>query len=198
MLKRTYEEAFERRFLKNVEVGDFYVKIDMFKVQSGNNNEKYRILTTENNNFKYDESVIIKRSKSATAFDQVKQFTKTQLVELFASISVNDVWSAEVKKYDKTDKWHKDLCEIIQGLPTGEASKFIKENFESFGKTSRRIIGHKINSNSVNNYYMVRDLEIHFGLIEEGVDVKIAQKNSIRNLDVNSIQYLIFNGVKYI
>lgn len=198
MTKRSHESAFERRFLKGVKEGGFYVKIDMFKVLKEESNKKYRILTTENNDFTYDKSIIIKRSKSATAYDEIQEFTKTQLIELFANISVNDVWSAEFEKYDESDKWHRDLCEIIQGLHNIEASKFIKENFKSFGKINRRIIGHKVNTTSDNNYYIVRDLEILFDMLEEGILVEIAQKRSIRNLDVNSIQYLIFNGVKYI
>lgn len=192
MAKRSYEKAFERRLLNSVDQGGFYVKIDMFKVLNKIDDtykNHYDIRTAENNNFSYDENVIIKRSKSATSFNRVEKFTKTQFIELFARISINDVWSAQYETFDKSEEWQLDLASTIHGLPIPEASKYIKKNFKSFGKTNRSIIGHKINTDSVNNYYMVRDLEIHFDLLEEGVDVKIAEKKSIRNLDVNSLQY---------
>lgn len=203
MPKRSYEKAFERRFLNSVNQNGFYVKIDMFKVLNkiddiNTNKNRYNIRTSENNNFSYDDSVIMKRSKSATSFDRVEKFTKTELIELFARISVNDVWSAEYETFDKTDDWQKKLASTIKGLSIEEAGKYIKKNFKTFGKGNRRIIGHKINTNSDNNYYMVRDLEIHFDLLEEDVDVEFATNYSIRNLDVNSLQFLIFNGVKYI
>lgn len=198
MSKRSYESAFERRFLKSVDVDGFYVKIDMFKVIKPKGKRQYDIITTENNNFTYSENVITQRSKSATAFDQEKKLTKTELIELFAAMSVNDVWSAEYETFDKSAEWQKELATTIHGLSIEKAGEYIKKNFKSFGKSSRSMIGHKINPNSDNNYYTVRDLNIHFNLIEDGVDVEIAQKKSIRNLDVNSLQFLVFNGIKYI
>lgn len=69
MVKRTYESAFERRFLKDVEEGGFYVQIDMFKVRQKLGLFVYDIDTTENDHFQYGKDVITKRSKSASAFD---------------------------------------------------------------------------------------------------------------------------------
>lgn len=193
MAKRSYEKVFERRQLDSVDHGGFYVKIDMFKVLN-----KLDIQTAENNIYCYDESVIMKRSKSATSFNQVEKFTKTQFIELFTRLSTNDIWSAEYETFDKSEEWELDLTTTIQKLPFPKACKYIKKNFKSFGKRNRTIIGHKINTDSGNNYYMVRDLEKHFELMDNGVDVDIAKKESIRNLDVNSLHYLIFNGVKYV
>lgn len=195
--KRSYDEAFERRFLNNVEVDDFYVKIDMFKVIS-KNCFAYNILTTENDKFEYGANVITKRSKSATAFDREQSFTRTELIELFANISINDVWSAEYQTFDKSKEWQKELTTTIQGLSVDKAGEYIKKNFGSFGKINRTIIGHKINPDSDNNYYMVRDLAIHFDLLNEGKSVHEAHSQSIRKLDVNSFKFLIFNGVKYV
>lgn len=202
MAKRTYEEAFERKFLNKVSLNDYYVKIDMFKVLRKEDRDdfktRYNIRTTENNNFLYDEEVIKKRSKSATSFDREKALTKTELMELFSNISVHDVWSAQYQVFDKSKEWQKELAEEIQSLTTEEASKYIKKNFKSFGKVERTIIAHKITINSKNNYYTVRDLEIHFNCLNEGKRVQEAENQSIRNLDVNTIQYLIFNSVKYV
>lgn len=198
MTKRTYETAFVRKFLKNVKVNDYFVKIDMFKVTNEKREGSYNITTTENNNFSYCEEVIVKRSKSATAFDCEQTFTKTELIELFANLSVNDVWSAEYQTFDKTKEWQKELAATIQSLPVDKAGEYIKKNFASFGKTSRAIIGHKINPNSDNNYYTVRDLAVHFDLLENRKSVQEAQNQSIRKIDVNSLQFLIFNGVKYV
>lgn len=198
ILKRSYEDAFEHRFLNKIKINYFYVKTDMFRVYGKNIANRYKIKTTDNNDFKYDDAVITKRSKSATEFDREEVFTKTELIELFAKISVNDVWSAMYKTYDKTNEWPNDIVEIIKGLTTVKASEYVKRNFMTFGKADRTIIGHKINHDSNNNYYMVRDLQIHFDLLDKGVNVKAAYRQSIRSLDVNTIQYLIFNGVKYI
>lgn len=198
MSKRTYGEAFERKFLKEVKCGNFYVKIDMYKVNCRNDSGRYSITTTENNNFSYTSEVITKRSKSANAFDREEVYTKTELIELFAALSPNDVWSAQYQTYNKSNEWQKKLAETIQNQTVAEASTYIKQNFGSFGKIDRTIIGHKISQNSNNNYYMVRDLEIHFNLLNDDKSVDEAHRQSIRNLDVNTLQFLIFNGVKYI
>lgn len=71
MPKRSYSEAFERRFLNKVDIDDFYVKIDMYKViNKCPYSDKYEIRTTENNNFTYSGGVIMNRSKSATVFNR--------------------------------------------------------------------------------------------------------------------------------
>lgn len=201
MSKRTYEKAFERKILNKVEVGDFCVEICMFKVDKeikNGFNDGYNVTTTENKPFKYGFGVIEKRSKSATAFNQEQQFTKTELIQLFADMSIHEVWSAQYQTFNKTNEWQRELARTIKGQKIDEASEYIKKNFASFGKVSRTIIGHKINPTSVNNYYMVRDLTIHFDLLQEGKSMQDAHSQSIRNLDVNSLQFLIFNGVKYI
>lgn len=197
MSKRTYADAFERRFLNSVEVGGYYIKIDMFKVLS-KHGQKYKIKTTENDKFVYDEGVITKRSKSATAFIREEISTKTNLIELFSTISTNDVWAAEYETYDKSDDWQKEVASTIRELSIDKAGEFIKKNFKSFGKTKRFIIGHKINPNSDNNYYTVRDLSIHFDNLNEGKTISESESKSIRKLDVNSLNFLIFNNVKYI
>lgn len=198
MAKRTFEEAFKRKFLNKVSLNDYYVKIDMFKVICADVKTRYHIRTTENNNFSYDAEVITKRSKCATSFDREESLTKTELMELFSNISIHDVWSAQYYVFDKSKEWQKELAEKIQNLTPEEAAKFIKKNFKSFGKVERLIIGHKISMNSTNNYYTVRDLEIHFNFLNDGKEVQDAETQSIRKLDVNTIQYLIFNGVKYV
>lgn len=106
------------------------------------------------------------------------------------------MWSAQYQTYDKTE-WPTNLAETIHGMSVDKASTYIKNKFGSFGKINRTIIGHKVNPNSDNNYYMVRDLTIHFDLLKEGKSISAAHSQSIRNLDVNSLQFLIFNGVKY-
>lgn len=125
----------------------------MFKVKNikNRNTESYKIRTTENNEFSYGNDVIKQRSKSATSFNRVEKITKTELIELFASISVNDVWSADYLTYDKTKEWPINLVETIQKLSVDDAAKYIKHNFASFGKVSRSITGHKVNPNSDNN-----------------------------------------------
>lgn len=71
----------------------------MFKVEGEKVRNKYDIRSTKKNNFRYHRNVIIKPSKSATAFDRVEKFTKTELIKLFADISVNDVWSAQYQTF---------------------------------------------------------------------------------------------------
>lgn len=198
MSKRTFEEAFDHQPLKDVKIGDFCVEITMFKVEPSPYTHEFNILTTENNKFIYGREIIVKLSKSATLFNSEELVTKTELIELFARISVSDVWSAEYQTFDKTKGWSKELASKIQNLPVNEAADYIKKNFGAFGKTNRKIVGHKIYATSDNNYYQVRDLQIHFDLLKEGKDVQAARKQSIRNLDVNSLQFLIFNGVKYV
>lgn len=201
MAKRTHEEVFERKYLSKVKLNDYYVKIDMFKVLKEDEDSEYKtryyIQTTENNNFKYDENVIKRRAKSATFFDRVEPVTKTELMEIFSKLSIHDVWSAEYEILDKSKDWQKELAKIIQNQSADEASNYIKKNFKSFGKLARTIIGHKIETDSMNNYYTVRDLEVHFNLLNDRF-VSEAENQSIRKLDVNTIQYLIFNSVKYV
>lgn len=111
MSRRSYKKAFERRILNKVEVDDFYVEINMYKVQAKRPSYRteYDIITTENNGFIYGSDVITKQSKSASAFNREEAFTKTELIELFSNISINDVWSAHYQTYDKTKEWSKKV-----------------------------------------------------------------------------------------
>lgn len=142
----------------------------------------------------------MRRAKSATAFNREQLFTKTELIELLASISINDVWSAEYQTFDKTNDWQKELAVTIHGLSVAKASDYIKKHFGTFEKTNRTIIGHKINPVSDNNYYLVRDLAVHFDLLEKVKGVNEAENRSIRNLDVNTstifFKLVLFSLVK--
>lgn len=60
------------------------------------------------------------------------------------------------------------------------------------------MVGQKISLKSDNNYYMVRDLNIYFDELSKSNDIDTAVRNSIRKLDINTLQSLIFNNVKYI
>lgn len=117
----------------------------MFKVENQkDDSEFYSIRTTEDNDFKYAYNVITKRATSATDYHDIKEFTKTELMELFATLSVNDVWSVEYLTYDKNKEWSEDLAEKIQGMAKDDAATYIKKNFKEFGKNSRIMVGHKI------------------------------------------------------
>lgn len=73
------------------------------------------------------------------------------------------------------------MASTIRELSIDKAGKYIKKNFESFGKTERHIIGHKINPNSENNYYTVRDLSIQFDNLNEGLLANL-KPNPFENL----------------
>lgn len=83
-------------------------------------------------------------------------------------------------------------------MAKGEAIDYVRKDIKKFGKTLRLLKGQKLSVSSDNNYYLVRDLEIYFDELEKSPNITEAAKKSIRNLDVNTIQSLIFNGVKYI
>lgn len=200
MSKRSYneEEAFQKRALKRVKVHDFYSKIDVYKVEGYKYDDKFYITTSDNNEYSYSQVVIKERSKSATMYEKVEEKTKTALIKLFSALSINDVWSAEFLTHEKDSKWHDDLVTKIREMDENEAKKYVKKKFTSFGKVKRELVGRKISPSSNNNYYPVRDLKIHSEALEKGSDVESAEKSSIRQLDVNSLQYLIFNGIKYV
>lgn len=201
--KRMYEEAFERRKLTCVKVGDFYADHTIFKVLEDTNQScypglDYPIRTTEKLEFSYGHSCIVGTATSATTYTSEKKATKTELIELFSNLSLNDIWCATFYTLDKDSGWQEEIVEKIQSMDKDSALKFVKSDFTTFGKTTRELIGQKIQLKSDNNYYTVRDLSIHFDGLAKGKSPTEAAKKSIRKLDVNTLQCLIFNSVKYL
>lgn len=197
--KRLYEEAFERQKLHTVQADDFYVEHTVYKVvkqceRTGRNS--FEIRTAQKSTFYYDENVIKETATSATSYLSEKLATKTDLIELFSKLSLNDIWFATYFTQDKNKNWPAELAMKIQSLNKDDAVKYIKKDFPTFGKVSRELAGQKINLQSDNNYYMVRDLSMYFEELETNTP-EAAGKKSIRMLDVNSLQSLIFNNVKY-
>lgn len=195
--KRTYEDAFIHRPLQTVKIGDFYVEHTVYKVIKENNPEAFHIKTLQKSNFDYGEDVIKETATSATLYTALKKVTKTLLIELFSDLSLNDIWHASFFKENKDTDWQNDLVTKIQSIEKNYALKYVKKNFTTFGKTTRELTGQKIVLKSDNNYYVVRDLNIYFDELDAN-GLELAAKNSIRNLDVNTLQSLIFNSVKYV
>lgn len=195
--KRLCNDAFERRSMISVQPGDFYVEHTVYKVVRPSAVDFFDVKTDQNKDFSYHASVIKGTSTSGTKYTHTRKVTKTELIELFSSLSVYDIWLAEFYKHDKEKDWQQELVGKIQSMNKEEAVKYVKKDFATFGKTKREIIGQKILLKSSNNYYTVRDLNIYFEDLNN-TSVALAEKNSIRTLDVNTLQSLIFNEVKYI
>lgn len=123
--------------------------------------------------------------------------TKTDLITLFSELSKNDIWKAVFYKRETEKKWEEELVAEIKAMQQDDVVQYIKKNFETIGKVSREMIGQKLFQMSDNNYYLVRDLDIYFDELQKSSKPTMADKKSIRKLDVNSLQSLIFNGVKY-
>lgn len=195
--KRTYDDAFIYRPLQTVKIGDFYVEHNVYKVIDQISLEAFHIKTMQRSCFDYGENVIKETATSATLYTCVKKATKTQLIELFSCLSINDIWHASFLKQSQDNTWQDDLVTKIQSLEKNDALKYVKKNFATIGKTPRELTGQKIALKSDNNYYEVRDLNIYFDELDTN-GAELAAKNSTRKLDVNTLQSLIFNGVKYV
>lgn len=197
-LKRSYEEVFKRKPLHCVKVDDFYVEHTVYKVNRRlGESDSFSIKTAGNSLFSYGESVIKETSTSATIYTTEKKATKTELIELFSNLSLNDIWFATFLKYDNERSWQDELVTKIQSMGKDDAVKYVKKDFSTFGKSLRELAGQKITLKSDNNYYIVRDLNIYFDELKTN-GLEAAAKKSIRKLDVNTLQSLIFNNVKYI
>lgn len=201
-VKRLYDEAFERKKLQKVEIGSYYVEHTVYKVLKREipgycKFNMHIIQTAGKSEFSYGERIILDTATSATTFTSEKKATKTELIELFSNLSMNDIWCATYYTLDKDSTWQEKMVEKIQSMDKDSALKFVKKNFNTFGKTIRELIGQKVNLKSDNNYYTVRDLEIHFDELTN-VDSVAAMMKSIRKVDINTLQSLIFNSVKYI
>lgn len=195
--KRSYDDAFKRRPMDSIQTGDFCVEHTVYKVVRPNRSDFFDVKTDQNRDFSYHASVIKGTSTSGTLYTSTKKATKTELIELFSNLSINDIWLAEFFKLEKEKDWQQELVGKIQSMNKEEAVKYVKKDFATFGKIKRQITGQKVLLKSINNYYTVRDLNIYFeDLVNNGVE--LASKNSIRTLDVNTLQSLIFNDVKYI
>lgn len=195
--KRSYDDAFKRRPMDSIQTGDFCVEHTVYKVVRPNTSDFFDVKTDQNRDFSYHASVIKGTSTSGTLYTSTKKVTKTELIELFSNLSINDIWLAEFFKLEKEKDWQQELVGKIQSMNKEEAVKYVKKDFATFGKIKRQITGQKVLLKSINNYYTVRDLNIYFeDLVNNGVE--LASKNSIRTLDVNTLQSLIFNDVKYI
>lgn len=89
--KRSYEEAFVHKPLQTVEIGDFYVEHTVYKVIDRISPDAFYIKTMQKSSFDYGESVIKETATSATLYTCEKKATKTQLIELFSDLSINDI-----------------------------------------------------------------------------------------------------------
>lgn len=198
---KIYGDAFKRQPLERVEVGGFYVEHTVFKIldrhppRSGCN--YFHIKTMQNKQYSYGEFIIKELSTSMSTYATVEKVTKTTLIELFSHLSLNDIWFASFLKQDLESNWQEEIVQQIRSMNQEEAVKYVKKDFATFGKVERKLSGQKIALKSANNYYMVRDLNIYFDELEKSNSVDQAAKASIRNLDVNTLQSLIFNNVKY-
>lgn len=197
--KRLYEEAFDRKELQSVQVGDFCVEHTVYKILNrSDKTNSFGIKTSQKSKFQYDECVIKETATSATLYTSEKKSTKTELIELFSRLSINDIWFATYLTHDKNQNWPEEIVSKIQSMKKEEAVKYIKKkDFTTFGKATRELAGQKILLQSDNNYYMVRDLNIYFEELKTNTP-EIAAKQSIRTLDVNTLQSLIFNNIKYL
>lgn len=196
--KRLYEEAFDRKRLDSVQVGDFCVEHTVYKVLKRNNiTNAFEIKTSQKSKFQYDECVIKETATSATIYTSEKKATKTELIELFSKLSINDIWFATYLTHEKNQNWPEEIVTKIQSMKKEEAMQYVKKGFTTFGKMARELTGQKIYLQSDNNYYMVRDLNIYFEELKTN-EPEVAERKSIRTLDVNTLQSLIFNNVKYV
>lgn len=195
--KRSYDDAFKRRPMNSIQTGDFCVEHTVYKIVRPKAGDLFDVKTDQNKDFSYHGSVIKGTSTSGTLYTSTKKATKTELIELFSDLSINDIWLAEFFKLERENDWQLELVGKIQSMNKDDAVKYVKKDFATFGKIKREIIGQKILVKSANNYYTVRDLNIYFDQLPHA-GVELAAKNSIRILDVNTLQSLIFNGVKYI
>lgn len=199
--KRLYDNAFERRNLNCIENGDFHIRHSLYKVlkQSVTSNKgQFLVQSEQNSRFHYGKEIIREQSTSATYYENEEKITKTEMIKLFNNLSIHDIWFAVYLKQDTTNDWQKELVTKIQGMSKDDAIKYVKKDFTNFGKLTRELAGKKILPTSDNNYYTVRDLKIYFEELDEGCDVEVAAKKSIRKIDVNTLQSLIFNSVKYV
>lgn len=198
--KRLYDKAFEQRNLNGIQEGDFHVENSVYKVLKRNDKSKdyFVVKSAQNSTFDYGEGIIRETSTSATYFDNEEKITKTEMIKLFRNLSIHDIWFAVYFKQDTTNNWQEELVTKIKRMPKNDAIKYVKEDFTTFGKITRELAGQKILPTSDNNYYTVRDLKIFFEELDKGCGAETAAKNSIRKLDVNTLQSLIFNSVKYI
>lgn len=196
--KRLYEEAFDRKKLQCVQVGDFYVEHTVYKVSKRcEKKNSFDITTAQNSKFYYDESVIKETAASATSYTSEKKATKTEIIELFSKLSMNDIWFATYFTQDKNKNWTEELITKIQSMKKEDAVRYVNKDFATFGKMMRELAGQKILLQSDNNYYTVRDLKIYFEELEAN-GPEIAAKKAIRTLDVNTLQSLTFNNIKYV
>lgn len=195
--KRTYEDAFKQKTLQDFEIGDFYVEHTVFKVLGQIVPESLQIQTLQNVTFDYGVDVFKERSTSATMYTQEKKITKVQLIELFSDLSMNDIWHVTFFEQNNDTEWQNKLVTKIQTLEKNDALKYVKKNFATMCNTMKELSGQKLALKSDNKCFKVRDLNIYFNELNAN-GPELASKKSTRNLNEDSMQSLVFNGVKYI
>lgn len=207
--RRLYEKAFQRKPLHQVFEGDYCVEHNVYKVlkgrdlfENGKTIRVYDIRTDQNSKFNYSEGIILESAMSATQYNNLETATKTELIKLFNDISLNDIWYATYLKQDTDTDWADELVTKLTSMSKADALAYVKKENSKFGKTTRKLIGQKILPSSDNNYYLVRDLQIYFDELEKRGKklgyTKAANSKSIRNLDVNTIQSLVYNKTMYV
>lgn len=199
-VKRKLDDAFITSDIENIVENTYCVNHTIYKIlrKSDHRDDGFLILTDRGKRYTYDTACIRHTSMSASEYKAEVKVTKTEMIDIFAAIPFNDVWTATFYKKNLDTDWAMNFVNEIRKMDVEKAVAFTRSNIDNINKIERVMTGKKNNITSKNNMYSVRDVILYFDELSKTNDVKSAEKCSIRNIDVNSIIVLIYNNIKYV
>lgn len=197
--RKIMEDAFVRTDLEDIVENSYCVESSTYKIlRKTKERDGFVILTDRGKIHDFHNECIRYTAMSASAFRTVVKVTKTEIIEIFATIPFSDIWTATFYKKNIETDWAMNFVKEITKMSVEKAAAYTRSNIDTINKTERTMTGKKNSIKPNNNMYSVRDLVLYFDELTKSKDVKSAEKCSFRYLDVNSITTLIYNNIKYV
>lgn len=179
----------KRSSIKEVKSGHIMSELQFYKVHGGN--DIYRIQVTNDRGFKFNVSpdIIEEGWYSASQFEEVKEVTRTELIQVF-KLCWGAVFTVHFRKMPK----EKEINEVVKSfngpngiIPIKEMTVKIKEAFKGEPRT---VIGHMVDPDHDFGRSLVMDLDKQF----EGNP----PDRCFSQVDHRTIEWLIFKNVKWV
>lgn len=196
--------------------GDLLSEVTKYKVTDSTLYGRYNQIKCKNlgdgSDIYITESYLKKTCKFADYFDKTEKVTKDNkkdgtlgIRSIFESIPENIVFTVVFKKQD-TAKTNKALNEEIEAKTNEIAERLTKVKKSRKGVLEaaigeiRNIIKNPISDHNEGELRTLRGWKLETNSIDgkyKCIDADIADSNNIRLVNINTIQELIYNGVKY-
>lgn len=188
----------------NLQPGDILSETTYYQVQghnvNGTHGKSVRLTTSTGTTLAVTDSLLEQTSYSSSQFTEEKKLSKTELAQMMSEVG-DTVFEVSFQKQPAKE----DIQAAIAKTNNGQflSNKQIRDNVEEAYKGETRVLrGYLLNIEPLMGRAKVVDLDVRFKTNEimstpnpEG-HTRIGD-NGIRLIDLRTLNYLIYKGVKY-